>query len=93
MQRLAVLSILLCLFLLAGCAQSPLSAAPSSSSSIILVTSFTPVDQFVSAVAGSDAQVIMLIPPGAEPHDFEPSPSDAKALADAKAKLKELQAI
>ena len=70
--------------LLCGCAQSPSSTAPSSGSAVILVTSFTPVDQFVSAVAGSDAQVTMLIPPGAEPHDFEPTPSDAKALADGK---------
>ncbi len=52
---------------------------------IILVTSFTPVDQFVRAVAGNDARVTMLIPPGAEPHDFEPTPSDAKALSSAKA--------
>ena len=72
-----------------GCVHSPASAPAQSgsspNSSLILVTSFTPVQQFVSAVAGNDAQITLLIPPGAEPHDFEPTPSDAKALSNARA--------
>ncbi len=34
-----------------------------------------PLYDMVKNVAGSDAEVLLLLPPGAEPHSFDPSPS------------------
>jgi len=50
----------------------------------LVVTSFYPVFEFTRRVAGSAAQVVSLVPPGVEPHDWEPSPRDVTALRQAR---------
>lgn len=50
----------------------------------LVVTSIYPVYEFTRAVAGDRADVINLVPPGAEPHDWEPSPGDIRRLNEAK---------
>lgn len=62
--------------LLAGCA--PASRAP------IAVATTPIVGDLVRSVAGQDVPVKTLIPAGADPHDWEPRPSDIAALADAR---------
>ncbi len=44
--------------------------------------SMFPVYDFTRAVAGSSADIRLLLKPGTEPHEFEPSPLDIKALND-----------
>lgn len=46
----------------------------------IVCTSF-PCYDFVRAVAGDDAQIKMLIKPGAEVHSYEPTPADVISIA------------
>lgn len=46
------------------------------SSKISIVTTNFPAYDFARAVAGDKADVKMLLKPGAETHDFEPSPND-----------------
>lgn len=46
------------------------------SDKISIVTTNFPAYDFARAVAGNKADIKMLIKPGAEVHDFEPSPSD-----------------
>lgn len=65
--------------LLSGCA----SNTASSDGKLNVVTSFYPMYEFTKQVAGDHANVIALIPPGAEPHDWEPSAKDMKQLKDA----------
>lgn len=48
---------------------------------IIVTTSFYPLYFFTSQIAGNLADVINITPSGSEPHDFEPSPSDAASIA------------
>lgn len=49
-----------------------------------VVTSFRPITLLVAPVAGDYATVTQILPPGAEPHDYEPTPNDAMAIQNAK---------
>jgi zinc transport system substrate-binding protein len=55
----------------AGCQQaSPPDGKP------LVVASFYPMYEFARQVAGDRARLVSLVPAGAEPHDWEPSPQD-----------------
>jgi zinc transport system substrate-binding protein len=43
---------------------------------LLVIASFYPLYDFVRHVAGDDVDVVSLVPPGVEPHDWEPSPHD-----------------
>lgn len=45
-----------------------------------VVTTIYPIYDFTRNVAGEHAEVIPLIPPGAEPHGWEPTPQDLKVI-------------
>lgn len=49
-----------------------------------VITSFRPITLLVAPVAGDYAQVTQLLPPGAEPHEYEPTPASAMTLAHGK---------
>jgi zinc transport system substrate-binding protein len=63
----------------AGCTQAPVPASKP-----LVVASFYPLYEFSRQVAGDRAEVVSLVPPGVEPHDWEPSPSDVIQLQKAK---------
>ena len=42
---------------------------------IKVATTIAPLGDFVKAVGGEKVEVIVVVPPGAEPHTFEPTPS------------------
>ncbi|MDR6884177.1 metal ABC transporter substrate-binding protein [Bacillus sp. 3255] len=65
--------------LLSGCGSNP----ASSSGKLNVVTTFYPMYEFTKQVAGEHADVIALIPAGAEPHDWEPSAKDMERLKKA----------
>ncbi|MDM7911955.1 MAG: zinc ABC transporter substrate-binding protein [Methanotrichaceae archaeon] len=46
-------------------------------------TTIIPLGEFVAAVGGERVNVSVLVPPGAEPHTFEPTPSQIRQIADA----------
>lgn len=70
-------SLVLLLFLLLACS-SPQNDKP------VVVTSFYPLFYFTSAIAGDTMNVISLVPPGVEPHDWEPTPQDVVAVQNSK---------
>ena len=49
-----------------------------------VAASFYPMAEFVQAVGGDKVQVTTLVPDGAEPHDWEPSPKDLTRLGRAQ---------
>lgn len=51
---------------------------------LAVVASFYPMAEFARAVGGDKAEVTVLVPDGAEPHDWEPSPRDLARLGKAK---------
>ena len=65
--------------LLTGCA----SKTVSSDGKLNVVTTFYPMYEFTKQVAGDYANVMALIPPGVEPHDWEPSAKDMKKVKEA----------
>jgi len=51
---------------------------------ISVVVTIAPLADWVKNVGGDDVRVTTLVPPGTSPHTFEPSPADAKTIADAQ---------
>jgi zinc transport system substrate-binding protein len=62
---------------------SLVAAAPVSAANI--VTSIKPLELLVKAVAGDDANVTTLVPPGSSPHNYSMKPSQRRALENADA--------
>ena len=54
-----------------------------NNSSPKIVSTFLPIHLFTKAVVGDTGEVNILISPGAEVHDYQATPKDAKLLADA----------
>lgn len=72
-RLLGALAALLTLF------SAELRAAP-----LEVVSSFSILSDFVTQVGGERVRVTTLVPPGADAHNFQPRPSDARRLRDAK---------
>lgn len=66
--------------LVAGCGRE---GGPSTGGRLRVVTSLYPLYDVTRDLAGPDADVSDLTPPGAEPHDLELSPADLERLLDA----------
>ncbi|WP_090115755.1 metal ABC transporter substrate-binding protein [Cohnella sp. OV330] len=69
--------------LLAACGKSEPNDANESDAKLSVVTTFYPMYEFSRQVAGDLANVVALIPAGAEPHDWEPSAQDMAKVKDA----------
>jgi len=54
-----------------------------SSEKIKVVTTVAPLEEFVKSVGGDRVKVSVMVPPGAEPHTFEPTPSQMRQVAEA----------
>lgn len=50
---------------------------------LTIIASLFPQYDFARRIAGDDADVRLLLPPGGESHSYEPTPSDMKAIAGA----------
>lgn len=56
-----------------------------ASAEAVKVVSFSSVlSEIASRVGGSEVQVVGLVKPGVDPHEYEPTPGDMKQLADAR---------
>ena len=75
-----VLSLCAAVLALVGCGQTP----QENQGKLQVVTTVYPVYDVVKKVAGDHADVTLLVPPGAEPHDWEPTASDLKKIGQAK---------
>lgn len=76
-MKRSLLSVILCVF--AAVATVSCTKAPpgdSAQGKIRVVTTLFVLYDFAKAVGGDHAEVRMLIPPGIEPHGFEPTPGD-----------------
>lgn len=79
----------LALFLFAGCSSSQTPPAVTNDTfipeteTLSVYTSFYPMYDFTSKIAGDKAIVINMVPSGIEPHDWEPSAADITGLEKA----------
>lgn len=72
--------------LMAGCGPSgapPASEPVEGKAKLTVCTTLYPYQFFAEQIGGSRVAVHNLVPPGAEPHDFEPSPKDVVKLSEA----------
>ena len=76
------------LFACSGTSNNSNAAANDSQSSnesqkVQVVASFYPMADFAQKIGGGHVEVTNLCPAGTEPHEWEPSPSDVKAIEGA----------
>jgi zinc transport system substrate-binding protein len=69
----------LLLVALAACGRTP-----AATGSDLIVASFYPLYEFARHVAGDQGKVTLLVPPGTEPHDWEPAPADVVRVQSAR---------
>ncbi|MDA8429520.1 MAG: zinc ABC transporter substrate-binding protein [Geobacteraceae bacterium] len=75
-----VMSIMaIAVIVLAGCKRRDQGA----SAKLQVVTTLFPLYDFARTIAGDQAEVTMLLPPGMEPHGFEPKPNDIIRISQA----------
>lgn len=78
MKRRLLCVLLLCLLPAAGCA--PAEPPGETTKGLRIVATVFPAYDFARAAAGDLAEVALLLPPGAESHSYEPTPSDILAV-------------
>ncbi len=78
MNKRLVLGLILALFVLSACA----APVPQSGQGLKVLASTTFLADIAQNVAGERAQVASLLPYGADPHAYQPVPSDARRVAD-----------
>ncbi|WP_239112169.1 metal ABC transporter solute-binding protein, Zn/Mn family [Halomicronema sp. CCY15110] len=66
--------------------ESEVAVAPEAA--LQVVTTFLPITQFTTAVAGDRAEVVQLLPTNVGPHDYQAKPGDAQAIANADVLVK-----
>jgi zinc/manganese transport system substrate-binding protein len=71
------------LLLAAGCGSSNSSSDDASAGAVKVVATTTQLGDFVRAVGGDRAQVVQVLQPNSDPHEYEPRPDDVTALLDA----------
>lgn len=87
MRRRLVLALAL-LILVAGSAGCALprrqAATPPADNRLQVMATVYPVYEFARQVGGDKVNVRLMVPPGTEPHDWEPTPQDLAALSQAR---------
>lgn len=79
MKRIAAagVAVLLVLFAFTGCGRgTEQNNQNSDTDKISVVTTIFPPYDFARQIAGDNADITMLLPPGGESHSFEPTPQD-----------------
>ena len=91
----AILALILMLMMVAGCGQDPASVDEQedvpeveqmveAEPALSVVASFYPYYDVMSKIGGERVLVFQMIPDGADPHSFEPSPRDLIQLEEAQ---------
>lgn len=89
--RIAGTLTLALMLLLAACDSSATPTQPAGTpgkSKLLVVATTTQIRSMAEAVAGDNATVLSILTPGADPHEFEPRPSDVQAISESALALK-----
>src|SRR5215218_7558949 len=70
------------LLVIAGCG-STLDDGPAGAGSVKVIATTTQVGDFVRAVGGDRVEVVQVLQPNSDPHEYEPRPDDVRALLNA----------
>lgn len=77
---LSILCAVLALFLLTGCGAPAPKAADGKP---VVAVSIVPEETFVKAICGDAVDVVVMVPPGASPENYEPTPLQMEEFSDA----------
>lgn len=84
MRKILIGLTLICMYAaILACQKKEAQAPVPSQRKLIVVTTLFPLYDFARAVAGDKAEVTVLLPPGVEPHSFEPKPEDIVRISKA----------
>ncbi len=78
---LLALAVLGALLIVAGSGSSTSSSGEASAGAVKVVATTTQVGGFVRAVGGGRVDVVQVLRPNSDPHEYEPRPELAKAIA------------
>lgn len=81
---LVVIIILILIFTILYYLNSQQNTANGNSNKIGVVVSVGPEEEFVKAVGGDRVDVTVMVPPGADPHTYEPLPYQLSRVSNAK---------
>ncbi len=73
--------VLVCIFILTAATIASSCQTDKQSSKVSMVVSILPQVELAKAVGGDQVEVSCMIPPGEEPHTYDPKPSQMTALA------------
>src|SRR5699024_12195890 len=73
------LIILIITISLVACSSNNDDAKDENTESILVVTSFTLIEDMVQHIGGDYVKTHNLVPTGTDPHEYEPLPEDTKA--------------
>lgn len=78
------------LLMAAGCVQQQeiLKSSDNGTTPLTVAVTILPQKQFVESIAGQYARVIVLVPPGADPHTHEPTPKQLEEIGHASVYFK-----
>lgn len=79
----SVLNLFLLAMVLIGCDRQESQSTGAGERSNVIVTSIFPLQSVVEQLVGSELRVVSLMPPGANPHDFEPTAEQLAAVSGA----------
>lgn len=88
-RTLSIVAAILMLTVICGCARKPMEPETATaveqgpSETLSVFVSIPPLAQFVERVGGQHVSVHVLVPPGASPATYEPTPSQMATLDDA----------
>src|SRR5699024_6438159 len=83
-QKILFIAASVFVLFLAGCAQDNAgSQKDSDNDEVLVVTSFTLIEDIVKQIGGDVITTHNLVPIGTDPHEYEPLPEDTKAITDA----------
>lgn len=82
-MMVVLVSLLILVVGVTGCAQNTAAKNSDSAQKITIVTTIFPIYDFARAIAGDQAELTMLVKPGAEVHAYDPSPADMIKIQEA----------
>ncbi len=90
MMTLCAVAGIMILLMAAGCVQQQGTGIPADNGTAPLTVAVTilPQKQFVERIAGEHASIIVLVPPGADPHTHEPTPGQLDEISHASVYVK-----
>lgn len=82
-EKLLITIMLIFAIFIAGCSQTPIQEGDNNENKPVIVASFYPTEEIAKNIVGNTSQVSVMVPQGADPHSYEPSPKQIQEFSQA----------